>query len=203
MGCDTGKFHPSCRQENLWKQGQEKVVLFVGRLAEKKGVRYLIEAMQWVNARLVIVGDGPLKEELQEQVILTKLEHKVLFAGAKSHEELPEIYASADTCVVPSIVAKDKDKEGFGLVILEAMASGVPVVASKSGGIVEILQHEENGLLVKEKNSRELAENINRILFDEELRYRIISNMQNTVERYEYGNVGRRYAALINYSEVR
>ena len=113
------------------------------------------------------------------------------------HEELPEIYASADIFVAPSVTAKDKDKEGFGLVILEAMASGLPVVASKSGGITEIITHEENGLLAEERNSLELANHINRLLQDKEFCEKILQNMKHTVELYDYEAVGKRYADLM------
>jgi len=198
MGCDMKRFHPPGKADDLWKQGKRKVVLYVGRLAEKKGVRYLIEAMQWVEGTLVIAGDGPLRRELQEQAEALRLEDRVVFLGARTHQELPAIYASADVCVVPSVVAKDQDKEGFGLVILEAMASGIPVVASESGGITEIIRNEYNGLLVEEKNSRELAYGISRLLSDEGLRRKLINNMVETVEKYDYNEVGRRYAELIS-----
>lgn len=199
MGCQMRRFSVAYRKENYWNQGEDKVVLFVGRLAEKKGVAYLIEAMQWVEGKLVIVGDGPLKEELVRQARQLLPENKVLFMGARNHEELPEIYASADVFAVPSVTAKDKDKEGFGLVILEAMASGLPVVASESGGITEIIRHEENGLLSAERDSVRLADNINRMLKDEKLRRKIIHNMNVTVRLYDYEAVGKRYAELMQW----
>ncbi len=196
MGCQTGRFGVTYRKNNYWNQGEEKVVLFVGRLAEKKGVAYLLEAMQWVDAKLVIAGDGPLREELQRRAEQLP-RGKVLFMGAKSHEELPEIYASADVFAAPSVTARDKDKEGFGLVILEAMASGLPVAAFASGGIREIIRHEENGLLARERDSAGLACQINRLLNDGELRSRILRNMEATVHLYDYERVGRRYAGLL------
>ncbi|MBO5283414.1 MAG: glycosyltransferase family 4 protein, partial [Lachnospiraceae bacterium] len=104
-----------------------------------------------------------------------------------------------DVFAVPSVTAKDKDKEGFGLVILEAMASGLPVVASESGGIAEIIRHEENGLLSAERDSVRLADNINRMLKDEKLRRKIICNMNATVRLYDYEAVGKRYAELMQW----
>lgn len=202
MGCQSRRFGVAHRRSNYWNQGEERVVLFVGRLAEKKGVAYLIEAMQWIEGKLVIVGDGPLKGELVKQAHQLLPENKVLFMGARSHEELPVIYASADVFAAPSVTAKDKDKEGFGLVILEAMASGLPVAAFASGGITEIIRHEENGLLAQERDSAELACQINRLLYDEELRSRIIGNMNATVRLYDYEAVGKRYAELMQ-SRVR
>ncbi len=207
MGCDTGRFSPKHRREDFFKTGacgtggNEKIILFVGRLAEKKGVKYLIEAMQWVEASLVIVGDGPLREELQEQTKTLKLQDKVTFLGAKSHEQLPEIYASADLFAAPSVVARDNDKEGFGLVILEAMASGLPVVASESGGITEIIRDKWNGLLCEEKNSSMLAEKINGLLYDEALRDAVCRNMKTTVQSYSYEETGRRYREILKQME--
>ena len=85
---------------------------------------------------------------------------KIVFLGAKTHEELKKIYASADLFVMPSITAKDGDKEGFGLVILEAFASGLPIVASRSGGITDIVKDGVNGFLVEEKDVSGMAEQI-------------------------------------------
>lgn len=197
MGCDVGRFGPVHRKENFWGQNGKSVVLFVGRLAEKKGVRYLIDAVRQLDVLLVIVGDGPLKGKLQEQTRELGMENKVIFMGAKTHGQLPEIYASADVFAAPSITAGDKDKEGFGLVILEAMASGLPVVASRSGGITEIIRHGWNGLLTEEKDSLGLAENISMALSDPILYNRIAANMKYTVESYNYAEIGARYADII------
>lgn len=195
MGCDTSKFGKEHYIENYFEQGRKKVVLFVGRLAEKKGVTYLIEAMKDVDARLVIVGDGPLKQQLQEQAQV--LGDKVIFLGPKSHLELPSVYASADIFVGPSVTAKDGDKEGLGLVFLEAMASGIPVIGSDSGGIPEIIEDEVNGFLVKERDSKGLAEKINAILSSDELRKKFIANGLKTAQEREYKNIAKKYAKLI------
>ncbi len=195
MGCDTSKFGKEHYIENYFEQGRKKVVLFVGRLAEKKGVTYLIEAMKDVDARLVIVGDGPLKQQLQEQAQV--LGDKVIFLGPKSHLELPSVYASADIFVGPSVTAKDGDKEGLGLVFLEAMASGIPVIGSDSGGIPEIIEDEVNGFLVKERDSKGLAEKINAILSSDELRKKFIANGMKTAQEREYKNIAKKYAKLI------
>ncbi len=112
MGCDTKEFSPEYRKENYFGQNGKPVVLFVGRLAEVKGVTYLIEAMKQVDAMLVIVGDGPLREQLEEQA--KPLGDKVQFLGAKTHDQLAEIYASADVFAAPSVRAKDGGVEGFG-----------------------------------------------------------------------------------------
>lgn len=204
MGVNTASFGMDYRVENYFNQQGKPVVLFVGRLAEKKGVRYLIEAMQNLKqgkdgelpVKLVIAGDGPLQAELKQQA--SEYGDQILFLGSKTHEELKTIYASADLFVMPSVTASDGDKEGFGLVMLEAFASGLPVVASDSGGIHDLIHHEENGLLVKEKDSVALAEAIKRVLSDENLYESLKCNGQKTVSQYDYAVIGRKYADLID-----
>ena len=195
MGCDTREFSPSYRKENFFGQNGKPVVLFVGRLAEKKGVTYLIEAMKQVDAMLVIVGDGPLREQLEEQA--KPLGDKVQFLGAKTHDQLAEIYASADVFAAPSVRAKDGGVEGFGLVFLEAMASGLPIVASRSGGIPDLIHNGENGLLVEPGNVEELAGAIERVLENRDMRAELVTSGNKTVEFYDYRTVGFQYGSFL------
>lgn len=198
MGVDTRKFGRQYRVENYFGQGDKKVVLFVGRLAEKKGVAYLIEAMKQIDALLVIVGNGPLRKTLEEQAKQVGKD-RIRFLGEKTHEELKKIYASADIFVAPSVTAKDGDQEGLGLVLLEAMASGLPVVASKSGGITQIIKDGENGLLCEEKCVWQLAENICALLNDECLYKKIAENGNRTVKAYDYVQTTEKYMQIINH----
>lgn len=198
MGCNTSNFSNSYRQENYFGQDGKKVVLFVGRLVEKKGVKYLIEAMKDIDAILAIVGKGPLEEELKSQA--KKLGEKVIFLGPKTHEELKTVYASADVFVAPSVTAKDGDKEGFGLVMLEAMASGLPVVAFNSGGISELVKHDVNGLLCEERDVKTLAGNIKKALHEGEIRKRLIEGGSVTAQIYDYKQIAQRYSEI--YEEV-
>lgn len=196
MGCNVKEFSPQYRKQNYFHQGNKKVVLFVGRLAEKKGVTYLIEAMKAVDGKLVIVGKGNLEQELKEQA--SEQKDKIAFWGPKTHKELKEIYASADVFVAPSITAKDGDKEGFGLVFLEAMASGLPVVGSNSGGIPEVVIDGKNGLLTEEKNVADIAKKLNTLLENEEL-YRTLKNgALETAKKYDYSIIGQEYAQILN-----
>lgn len=198
MGVDTKKFGKQHRVENYFGQGDKKVVLFVGRLAEKKGVTYLIEAMKQIDALLVIAGNGPLRKTLEEQAEQVGKD-RIRFLGEKTHEELKKIYASADIFVAPSVTAKDGDQEGLGLVLLEAMASGLPVVASKSGGITQIIKDGENGLLCEEKCVWQLAENICALLNDECLYKKIAENGNRTVKAYDYVQTTEKYMQIINH----
>ena len=195
MGCNLEGFGARYKKKDFFGQGEKKVVLFVGRLAEKKGVTYLIEAMKKVDAKLVIVGKGDLEEKLKEQA--RPQGSKIMFWGSKTHQELKEIYASADIFVAPSITARDGDKEGFGLVFLEAMASGLPVVGSNSGGIPDIVKDGYNGYLVEEKDVDGLAEKINRILVDEEKYQMFKEGAEETVKQYDYRTIAKEYSELL------
>lgn len=195
MGVNVSQFGRRYRVEDYFGQKDKKVVLFVGRLAEKKGVTYLIEAMEDIDALLVIVGDGPLRKELKRQSV--NIENKVLFLGAKSHVDLKIIYASADIFVSPSITAKDGDQEGLPTAILEAMASGLPVIASNSGGIAQLIENGVNGLLCEEKSVWQLMDNICNLLDDMDLYQKIVENEKRTIEEYDYSNITKQYNGLL------
>ena len=195
MGCDTTKFGQRNRVDNLFNQGEKKVVLFVGRLVEKKGAQYFIEAAKNIDAKFVIVGDGPLRESLEKQA--EPMKDKIVFLGAKTQEELVQIYASADVLVAPSITAKDGDKEGLPTAIIEAMASGLPIIASDSGGIKEIVRNEENGFLVEEKAVEQIEIAIKKIIGDELLHKYMQSEAIRTAKSYDYSFKAKKYVDLI------
>lgn len=200
MGCNTKGFGKQFRRENYFNQNGRRVILFVGRLAEKKGVTYLIDAMENIDAKLVIAGGGPLENSLKVQASRINkkagIKDRIEFIGSKTHEELKEIYASADIFCAPSVTAVDGDKEGFGLVILEAMASGLPVVASRSGGIADLITDGRDGLFTKEKSSKDIAEKLNLLLKNSELYSRLSYNVRETAEKYDYEKIGRKYKRI-------
>ena len=195
MGVNCAEFSPEYRVGNYFNQMGGKVILFVGRLAEKKGVSYLIEAMKEVDAKLVIVGKGTLETELKRQA--QEQGSKIIFLGAKTHEELKVIYASADIFVAPSITAKDGDKEGFGLVFLEAMASGLPVIGSNSGGIPDIVQNGINGFLTEEKNAYDIANKINFLLAHQDIYEQIRHGAIETAKNYDYSVIADEYKNIL------
>lgn len=127
-------------------------VLFVGRLVERKGVTHLVEAVRRlpadVRAHLTIVGEGPERSNLEAQVAQENLAERVTVRGRVSAAELRDAYAGSSVLVLPSIVDARSDTEGLGVVLLEAMAYGVPVIASDIGGIPDIVVNAESGLLV-------------------------------------------------------
>jgi len=150
-----------------------KIVLFVGRLTYQKGLNYLIDAMQEIEATLILIGDGELKEKLIKKSSHLGINDKIHFVGRVSEDELPVYYSIADVFVLPSI----SGGETFAVVQLEAMAFGVPVVnTSLLTGVTFVSPHNETGLTVPPRDSSALAEAINKILKDDALRLRFSDN---------------------------
>lgn len=139
------------------------LVLALGRLVKTKGMDLLIKAFKNVKktAQLAIIGNGPEMQKLKDLTESLKLDKRVSFYGWLSHEKLDFFYRRCSLVVVPSIWP-----EPFGIVGIEAMAYGKPVVASEVGGISEWCLNKETGLLVDPKNSEELGRTINRLLED-------------------------------------
>ena len=152
-------------------------VLFVGRLVERKGVSYLIDAVSLLSpqlgARLVIVGDGPERIRIEEQVLHGGLEGRVEVRGLIPRDALQQAYAAADVFVLPAIVDGRGDTEGLGVVLLEAMNHKVPVVASAVGGIPDIVEDGKTGLLVPHKDPAALASALRELASNPELAARL------------------------------
>ena len=154
------------------KKGRVKTIVCIANLVEKKGHRYLLEACallkSWgIKFRCILVGDGPLRAHLQRRIQSLGLEAEVEMRGAVAHEEVLHILRDeADVMVLPSIVTEQGEREGIPVTLMEAMAYGVPVVSTRTGGIPELLSNGA-GVLVEEKNPRQLAEVLRKILKDE------------------------------------
>ncbi|KAM3113961.1 glycosyltransferase family 4 protein [Phormidesmis sp. 146-33] len=145
-------------------------LLFVGRLDERKGLRYLLEALPIVLAkqsvRLRIVGKGILELEIRTQCKDLRLESVVDFLGFVTKEELANEYATCDVFVLPAIVDSKGDTEGLGVVLIEALAHEKPVIASAVGGIVDVICSGKTGWLIPEKDPVALAQAILTVLED-------------------------------------
>ena len=169
-----GSFFPDIAPKIIYpSEDCPKRILFVGRLVERKGVKYLIQAMPKVlekmNATLTIVGGGVLLEELKQFSHEMDMTEYVTFTGIISAEEKAKYYRECDLFVLPACFDKHGDTEGLGVVLLEALSAGKPVIASSVGGIVDIVKHERSGLLVPEKEPEALAKAIIRILSDRKI----------------------------------
>ncbi|MEK0263943.1 glycosyltransferase [Bifidobacterium mongoliense] len=196
MGVDLAFFGPDHRDNALRKKTGKPVVLFVARLVEKKGARYLIEAMQDIDAKLLIVGDGPEREMLEAQV--RRLNIDCEFLGPKNKTELQTLYASCDVFVAPSVIAADGDKDGLPVAILEAMASGAPIVASDVAGISDAVEDGGNGYLTKPGNVDDLYGAIMRVLSGVERHERFSRESIKLAKRFDFVEIGKEYKKLID-----
>ena len=153
-------FHPVSSDPEISR------VVYVGRLVSEKGIMTLLAAIEQQGAatELVIVGEGPLLPQIEVQLAKQPRRCKVVLAGFRPQEQLRQIYASAKAAVMPSTW-----QEPLGLVVLEALACGVPVIASRVGGVPEMISHGENGLLVSAGDSSALAGAMDRLLGDASL----------------------------------
>jgi glycosyltransferase involved in cell wall biosynthesis len=168
-------------------ESDEPSLLFVGRLVEKKGCTYLLQAMEQLKPkfpelRLTIIGDGDLKSALQQEVSARQL--NVDFAGTASASEIREQLASSWLFVAPSITAVNGDTEGLGMVFLEAQALRTPVVSFRSGGLVEAVDEGETALLSDEKDVTGLARNIEHLLENSTLRHNMGQKGRARVEQH-------------------
>ena len=153
--------------------GPPKIVA-VGRLVEKKGFRYLLEACHLLRRkgmefRCRIIGTGDQEEQLLKQIEDLKLGHFVSLAGARSHQAVIEELAGCRLAVLPCIVGKDGNRDALPTVLLEAMALGKPVVSTDLQGVTEIVDDGETGILVPQRDSTSLAGAIAKLLSDRRL----------------------------------
>lgn len=177
-------------------------LLFVGRLVEKKGLKILLEAMPKVLAkypaiRLSVAGAGPLEGEMRELASEMGISGQVDFLGMVSQSELPVMYRRATLAVFPFLVAKSGDQEGFGLVQVEAMGCGCPVIAGDLPAIHDSVAHGETGLLAPPGNPDGLAETILRALNDSNLCLRLAREARKkVVEQFDWEVIAEKYAGL-------
>ena len=164
-----------------------KIILFCGRLTERKGVEYLIKAISEIkdkNIHLVIAGGGGQENNLKQLTSSLHLNDRVTFFGRATDSELGLLHDIGDVFVCPSIIDSQGETEGLGLVIPEAMESKMPVIGTSVGGIPDIIKHEINGILVNEKDPISIARAIERIFSDNILREKIIKNSQVTINEF-------------------
>ncbi len=201
MGVDLRSFSGT-PQLQAGDRHQEARILFVGRLAEKKGVEYLLRAMPGIRdaileAKLTVVGDGPRLSALQDEASSLGIGDAVTFTGAVPNSDLPGYYREADVFVAPSVIAESGDTEALGVVLLEAAGCGLPIVASRVGGILDVIKDRETGLLVDEKSPEQIGLRVVELLQNRELASRLGSAALSYMNsNYSWDSVAARFAYI-------
>ncbi|MDD5083158.1 MAG: glycosyltransferase family 4 protein, partial [Dehalococcoidales bacterium] len=190
-GIDIGHFSPDVLPFSEFCDDKLNI-LFVGRLESRKGLKYLLQAFRYVKAevpksRLIVVGPGTrLRKGYEKQVARDHLTD-VVFVGYASYEELPRYYKTADIFCAPAT-----GRESFGIVLLEAMAVGKPIVASNIEGYAGVVTHGADGLLVPPRDEKALAKALLSLMADESLREQMGARGRLKAMDYSWEHVSRR-----------
>ena len=197
-GIDPSRFMPP-----LEPPPAPRVVLSVGRLVPKKGFDILLRAAALARSHgaefeLHIVGEGPERDDLEHLAVGLGLRDTVVFHGRMTQEQLLPLYARAHVFALASVVTEDGDRDGLPNVLLEALAMGVPTVGAATGGIPEIIEHEQTGLLAKPGDPEDLAQQLERIIYDEELRDRVRrAGRERIIMEFDITRNAEKLAALL------
>jgi len=164
-----------------------RTVISVSRLVTKKGLSFLIDACfilqkKGVKFQCNIIGDGPLKSQLQAQISHHNLEKTVIMTGPKTQQEVKQLVQNSAIFAAPCIVADDGNRDGLPTVLLEAMALGTPCISTKVTGIPEIIRNNITGLLINEKDAVQLATAIERLFNNEDLGIALSKNARDLIE---------------------
>lgn len=189
-GVDTELFYPD---KNKHPGTNEVQLLFISRLMPQKGIDILIKACNVLNTKgitnykLTIVGEGHLKGLMFSLIDRFNLKKKINFLGWKDLEELPEIYRRADIFILPSVM------EGMSSVVLQAMASGLPIVASRVKGFEEVVEENINGLFAEYNNPNQFAEAIEKLIKSPELREKMSKQSIEKSKQFSWENIAKKY----------
>ena len=202
-GIDTKKYNPKNYDKKLKSSlcpNGEKLILHVGRITKEKKVESLLKIAQLLGNRnikfkVLIIGNGPELERLKARTRSLGLGGKIIFAGYVPQKELPRYYASSDLFLTASTV------ETQGIVLLEALASGLPVVGANAGAIPELVKNRRNGLLFKSEGTTKATDCIEELLKDENLRKMLVKGTVSSIGKHSIGfvvsQVEKLYKSLI------
>jgi glycosyltransferase involved in cell wall biosynthesis len=201
-GVDAARFAPdpsgrAARRRAIGISDETPLVFTAGRLVRKKGFEYLIDAMAMMPdpaPALAIAGSGDLSDELQSRARAAGVAPRIRFLGNLAQDDVGRWFAAADVAVVPSIRDSAGNVDGLPNTVLEALASGTPLVATSAGGIGSVIEDGRTGLLVPERDPSALARTIGALLRDAELRARIGTQGRAMIEtRYGWNAVALRF----------
>jgi glycosyltransferase involved in cell wall biosynthesis len=190
-------------RHELWLPAHAFVLFAAGRLVHKKGFEYLMEALRELRARgrsveLVIAGKGDLEEALAQKARSLSIDAHVKLVGNVDRGALPAYFAMADAVLVPSVKDAAGNVDGLPNVLLEGMASAKPIVATNVGGIGEILRPGEDALLVREKDSKAIADAVEELIRSEDLRERLgRAARKRVLEDLSWKSSGERFESVL------
>lgn len=173
-----------------------KLILNVGRLDEKKGLKFLVEAMPQIlqkfpKTKLLLVGGGDFKSELEDKIKELKLEKSVLLLGLKRIDEVQNIYQNSDIFVFPTLT------EALSNVLLESMLNGLPVIATNTGGNPEVIENEKSGILIPLEAPKAISDNVCELLANPEKMEKLSQNAQKRVrENFNFEKTVNEYLKL-------
>ncbi|MDD5342142.1 MAG: glycosyltransferase family 4 protein [Patescibacteria group bacterium] len=187
-GVDTEQFKPRSKQNNIF------TVLTVARLIPRKGIQYLVEGFakftaKFSESKLIIVGDGPMKNQLQQKAVELRIDDRIEFPGNITHDKLPGIYQKADVFVLPSL------NEGMSNSILEALASGLAIIATPTGGSSELID-KDNGIIIEPKNAQAITSALENCLGNQNKLAKMKINSREKSELYSWRRVAEKYYSV-------
>ncbi len=170
-------------------------IICVTRLTPRKGINYIIEAVELLKKRgleveLEIIGNGNAEKDLQEIVKRKKLSDRMKFLGRVEHSRLPEYYRNANVYVSASL------NEGMSNTMLEALASGLPIIATETGGTEEMVKDGQNGFVIEMKSAEDIADKVETISRDFELEKKMSEHSRRLAEEMSWENIAREYFKL-------
>ncbi len=197
--CDSFQFSLRSRDDNDFIR-----LVSVARLTEKKGLKNSIQAFSALfkkNQNIIyrIVGDGPLRDELEELIGKLGLRGKVELIGSKKRDDVIKILNTSDIFIAPSVTASNGDMEGIPMVLMEAMAMGLPVISTNHSGIPELILNGETGFLVPERDVKALSKKIDYLLRHPEILPTVTTNARRFVEHHF--NIDKQNDKLLQYYE--
>lgn len=186
-------YHPEEKARSRRELGlpDRPTVAFVGRLVRSKNVELLLRALSYdPGFQAVIIGEGNHRRALEELAVALGVQARVLWMGSQPEEKKWQLLRASNVLCLPSTIMPDGAVEGFGIVLLEAAAAATPVVATATGGIVDVVRHEETGLLCAEKDPRQVSQMLRRLYSERSLARLCVENAREQIrERFNWNTI--------------
>ncbi|MDE7311631.1 MAG: glycosyltransferase family 4 protein [Eubacterium sp.] len=185
------------KRHTIGMKEKQKYLISVGRLVKRKGYEFLLDVVSDIpDVKLIIVGNGPMMDQLKRKALELQITDRVIFTGNISEEQKFQYMQNADIYVLSSV------HEGFGIVIQEAMQVGLPIVSTDFGGQTDLIIHKENGLLVKYGNKKMMKNAILRLLTDQKMAAHMKAVNLKKIKEYRSEKIAEKYLKCIGINEV-